>query len=339
MPNMKTTKDINNVFNDIIQSKKLIQLKRIVSHGVKNLVRNKMMVFASVMVTVITMLVMGVCYVTANNINHQIDLHVDKEYSLSIFLNADINDESAVPFGELLKNDERVKSFVYTSKEEAFKEHRSRLPEESFDFIFEGKDKDFLPVSFDIVMNDNSQTQQLIDDLQLITYKDLSIQPGENIEPELCVIREVSSTEDLMNKISGLRRTIYIIGFGATALMGFFALVIISNTLMLSVFARKTEIEVMNHIGATKKYIIGPYIVEGCAIGGISAGIAFIVLGFVYNIFENIVNGISYAAGKIEIELIPFWNFAVVLFIVMVFAGIIIGSLGAMLSAGRNVKN
>ena len=316
-----------------------IQFKRVLIQGMKNLLRNKMMIFASLLVTVVTMIVIGTCYCITQNINSIFDSFMNKEFSLSVFLNSDISDEEAAAFGNILKVDSRVKSYQYISKKQAFDNYKSRFPEEYFDVVFENKSNDFLPVSFNIVLNDISKTNELQEYLDTITYKSARIEPGEDIEPELSVVKEFSSTEAVMDKMSKAKNIVYTVGVGITVALMFFAVIIISNTIMLSVFARKTEIEIMNYVGATKWYIEGPYIVEGCVIGFVGAVISFFVLKGLYGMLANLVSKSLVFTDRYGVSLLGYRELSTTLFLGFILIGIVIGSLGAMISSGRNIRN
>ena len=318
---------------------KTVQFGRILKQSFKGLLRNKMMVFASFLVTVITLTVLGACFAVARNINHQIDLYIEKEYSLSVYLRASISDEEAKGFAKILDEDERVKSYEYVSKEDAYNDYRDNYSEEAFDYIFGEKDKDFLPVSFNITLYDSDQTGELLEKLILVNFNDINAEPGEDEVAENEVIWEYSSTEDLMNKVIKIRNGVNIAGILITALLVFFSVVIISNTIMLSVFARKKEIEIMNHIGATKYYIEGPFIVEGCLIGLAGAVAAVFILKGIYGLITGAMGEGGVTAGVFKLELLPFGSFGAAVIFGLIFVGCVIGGLGAMLAANRHIKN
>lgn len=315
-----------------------VQLERVIKQGLTNLNRNRLMIFASLLVTVVAMLVLGACYMGTANINHLISNYVEQEYTLSIFLWDSISDEDAAKFGALLEKDERIASYTYVSKAEAYADYKSNFPAEQFDVLFKDKGEDFLPVSFNIVMVENSMTEDVLQEYQKVTFADLDITPGEEQEAETGVIYEASSTEDLMESVGKIRKYIFIGGVVATVLLVFFAVIIISNTVVLTVFSRKKEIEIMSYVGATGAYIKGPFVMEGCLIGFSGGVTSFFLLWGVYGMLSSWISNSS-AAEVFDLQLMSFGQLAPVLLVILLVAGIAVGGVGALLSAGKHIRN
>lgn len=319
--------------NDVV-----VQLGRVIKQGLVNLKRNRLMIFASLLVTMVAMLVLGVSYAATANINHIISSYVEQEYTLSIFLWDSISDEEAAKFGELLAADDRIASYTYVSKAEAYEDYRSNFPAEQFDVLFADKGVDFLPVSFNLVMVENSMTDDVLATYQKVTFADLGIEPGEDAEAETNVVYQASSTEDLMDTVLRIKHYVFIGGVVATVVLIFFAVIIISNTVVLTVFSRKKEIEIMSYVGATRAYIKGPFVMEGCLIGFSGGLVSFFLLMLVYNLLRNFVANSS-ATEVFGVELLSFGQLAPVLLLILLAAGIVIGGVGALLSAGKHIKN
>lgn len=314
-----------------------VQLKRVAKQGFVNLNRNRLMIFASLLVTVVAMLVLGACYMVSANLNHMISAYVEEEYSLSIFLWDSISDEEAVKFEELLKKDERIRSYTYVSKAEAYADYKSNFPEEQFDVLFADKGEDFLPVSFNIVMVETGMTETVLRDYQKVTFEDLGIESGEEQEAGTNVVYEASSTQDLMESIGKIRTYVFVGGIVVTVLLVFFAVIIISNTVMLTVFSRKKEIEIMSYVGATDAYIKGPFVLEGGLIGFSGGVMSFFLLWGAYSLLNKWISGSS-AMEIFELQLMPFGQMAFWLLLILVVAGVAIGALGALLSAGKHIR-
>ena len=314
-----------------------VQLQRIVKQGFTNLNRNRLMIFASLLVTVVAMLVLGACYMISANMNHMITNYVEQEYTLSLFLWDSISDEEAVKFEELLKNDQRIQSYTYVSKAEAYADYKSNFPAEQFDVLFGDKGEDFLPVSFNVVMVENSMTEMVLQDYQKVTFADLGIEPGEEQEAGTNVVYEASSTQDLMESIGKIRTYVFLGGVIVTVILIFFAMIIISNTVMLTVFSRKKEIEIMSYVGATGAYIKGPFVLEGGLIGCFGGVISFFSLWGIYSLLNRWISG-SAATEIFELQLMSFGQLAPWLLLLLVMAGIAVGALGALLSAGKHIR-
>ena len=315
-----------------------VQFKRIVKQALINLNRNRLMIFASLLVTLVAMLVLGACYMAVANVNHMISSYVEQEYTLSVFLWDSVSDEEATKFGALLDKDERIASYTYVSKAEAYADYKANFPEEQFDVLFADKGTDFLPVSFNIVLKDASLTDAVLQEYEKITFADLEITPGEEQEAETNVIYEASSTEDLMVAIGKMRTYLFVGGIITTVLMIFFAMIIISNTVMLTVFSRKKEIEIMSYVGATEAYIKGPFVFEGGIIGFAGGVCSFFLLWGVYSLLYSWVSGNHTTTEIFELQLMRFGQLAPLLLVILLVAGSAVGALGALISAGKHIK-
>ena len=113
---------------------------------------------------------------------------------------------------------------------------------------------------------------------------------------------------------------------------------IISNTIKLTVFARRKEINIMKFIGATDWFIRWPFVVEGVIIGIAGAVIAFVVSAYGYNALEGKFNKDILSIGTEFLKLIKIgevWSQVIVSYAAI---GIIVGALGSFLSIRRYLR-
>ena len=116
-----------------------------------------------------------------------------------------------------------------------------------------------------------------------------------------------------------------------------FAIVIISNTIKLTVHARRKEISIMKYVGATNSFIRGPFIVEGILIGVISALVSILIIGLMYNgMIPNLEQ--SPVVKELEITFVTFANMFQLLIIVYVILGIGIGVIGSSISMRKYLE-
>ena len=122
---------------------------------------------------------------------------------------------------------------------------------------------------------------------------------------ELEGVDHTYSTRDIANKITLLNKAVGIIGFWIVAILMIIALMIVSNTIRVTMYSRKLEIGIMKAVGATDSFVRLPFMIEGITIGLLSAVITLIVLYFVYNAVEGTVSNVLNITN-----LIPFSDFA-----------------------------
>lgn len=128
-----------------------------------------------------------------------------------------------------------------------------------------------------------------------------------------------------------------VIRIGGIILIVFLAgaeLFIISNTIRLTVFARRREIQIMKYVGATNGFIRWPFIFEGMIIGFLGSGIAAFILWEGY----KVVLMEMAQAGLVFIPMIALWPFIGYITIMLLAAGIIIGILGSTISLRKYMK-
>ena len=116
-----------------------------------------------------------------------------------------------------------------------------------------------------------------------------------------------------------------------------FAIVIISNTIKLTVHARRKEISIMKYVGATNNFIRWPFAVEGMIIGIISALITLIIVGFAYNAIA--VQAVQVETlQKLNISLVSFADMINLIMIMYLAIGIGIGVLGSGMSMRKYLE-
>lgn len=348
----------------------------ILKQSISNLARNKMMHLASLAIMIATMFIFGAFFALSKNIDFQMENIVQNEFEISAYLDPSITDKEADNFGKILTKDNRIERFVKVTKAEAYEDFKSNYPEEEFEFIFEDADKDFLSVSYKIKLKEVDDTTSVVSDLMEYSIGDIrnykEVNPGpagtvrkgtaeptvaptptpkpsaegtdieaEDIEPEgdaKDAIWEIDEIDSLIRSIDDFSRIINIIFSIILLLLIFYSVVVISNTIMLTVLARKREIEIMRNIGATSSYIRWPFIIEGIIIGILGALVAFFLVKSAYNaLAEKVITQLTNTA-YFEIQLLEFSAIRNELLLYFILFSAFIGGLGATLSVNKHIK-
>ena len=117
------------------------------------------------------------------------------------------------------------------------------------------------------------------------------------------------SSKDIAEKITVIKKAIGIIGFWIVAILLLISLMIVSNTIRVTMYNRKLEISIMKAVGATDSFVRLPFMIEGMTIGLLSAVITTVILYFVYNaVDDTIMNQLQISS------LIPFSEFMWLIF-------------------------
>lgn len=167
-----------------------------------------------------------------------------------------------------------------------------------------------------------------------ITYKDVS--KATTLEYQLGEIEGISKIIfrlDLAMQIDSFKSGVSLVFIWFLALLFIVSLFVIVNTIKIAVHSRRNEINVMRYIGATRTFIITPFILEGMIIGLLSGTIAYFVEWYIYTYIEQIV------ATKIRmIEAYSFSDVSLWVLLGFLLIGTITGAIGSSISLRRNLN-
>lgn len=229
------------------------------------------------------------------------------------------NTKEAMELCEKLESIDNVIEVKYISGEEALKNYREsgQLPA-GYDKYFEFDDEYGNPFSCgaEITLDDMGRFEE--------TVKAIEGTKG---------VDSVRSYVELANKIESIKNGIGIAGVWIIAILLIISLVIVSNTIRVTMYSRKLEIGIMKAVGATNSFIRLPFIIEGIMIGLVSAVIS---LGVVYFCYRVAIESIVMQLGALT----PISFLSVLPTIIGVFAGIGVASglLGSIIMIGKYLK-
>ena len=141
----------------------------------------------------------------------------------------------------------------------------------------------------------------------------------------------IQSHDDLAEKIDAIKQGIYVAGFWIIAILIIISLVIVSNTIRVTMYNRKLEISIMKAVGATDAFVRIPFVVEGVLIGLISAIVSEALIYFCYRVATE---KISVMFGSV----VAFGDVALYLLLVFIVIGMFAGALGSVFMIGKYLK-
>lgn len=294
--------------------RKTRQFLNILKESFKNLWRNKGMGFASTISIAAMLTLFGFVLLLILNINtsvYQLGSELDK---VVIYLKDDIIPQDVNNLIKDMEKDERVKEIRYVSKEDALQEFKENFGDKSY--ILDTIEKNTLPASLTVSLKDLSYAKNF----------------SESIKDKTGIER-VDYHYDLISKMIIFEKGIKYVGFGIVLILLFVSILIIHNTIRITVTNRRREINIMKYIGATNAYIRGPFLVEGIIFGIVGAFIATIIVYFSY----------SYVFGRTNAQVQNIFGMNITqpeiikMNISIIFAciGIGIGYLGSLISTKR----
>ena len=297
----------------------------LLGEGIRNVFKNKKSTSASIIIMSLTMLIFGVFFVITQNIN-SIMKQIESEQGIEVFL-YDISEDQTKALEDYIRNIDGINTVEYKSKEDALNQLKSQFKDRE-DLLSGYDENNIFPASYVVTLTDltkNNEVKQKIDEYD----KD---------KPDTeKVIKKITSSDETITTLINLANGIRIITGVILVILIIISIFIISNTIKLTVHARRKEISIMKYVGATNSFIRWPFIVEGIIIGIISAAISIIILGINYNLIAGKILE-SQVVSAMNISLLTFADMFGLIVLVYAILGIGIGVLGSCISMRRYLK-
>ncbi|MBR5774286.1 MAG: ABC transporter permease [Clostridia bacterium] len=289
---------------------KLSSIRYLNKEGVRNLWVNRLMTFASVGVLTACMVLMGCCISIILNMNNQLQL-VQDQNTVVLFIESGTSNERISEIEDEIIEIGNIKNIQFKSSEEALEEIKAGVDEQYRD-AYDLLDADTLPDSFVVTVRDIGNNDETVAKLKQI----------RSIESTLDNREYVESLKHIRNIVTG-------IGLGVVIILFVVSFFIVYNTVSVTIYNRRLEIQIMRCVGATKKFICYPFIVEGVFIGIISTAVSLIL---VYVIYFSVTSFM-----KLD-DIVPFsqmWGILLLSFIVI---GVFTGVIASGKSVGKYLK-
>lgn len=279
-----------------------------------SLKRNHWMTLASIFTVVLSLFILGFFSIVILNLNKMADT-LESQVQISVYLKDDLSQDEIDDTKNKLHSIEGIQNIKFITRDEAMKNFKERLGEQKF-LLDALDDTNPLPNSFSITVTSPEQVKTIADTASALDS-----------------VESASYSQDIINHLFNLTHLIRLIGVALIILLTGAAIFIISNTIRLTVFARRKEIAIMKYVGATDWFIRWPFLLEGIFLGFIGGGLATI---FLYIIYEQITQEIYDAMAFFP--LIPQHPFIDYIGLAVLIAGIIIGALGSTISLKKFLK-
>lgn len=295
------------------------RLAYFISQGIKGLWRNGVMSFASIMVLMCCLIVIGIFSLLVITVDLNLEnLHLLNE--IVVFTDYDLagNEEALTKIQEQIASLDNVVSVTHITPDQGLEDLVASFGEEQKEIWSEySGENNPLSDSFEIVYENNDEVTNLNYQLNQIEG-----------------IRKINNRLDLAVKMESLKDGIKLIFGWFLAILFVVSLFVIINTIKLAVYSRRNEISVMRYVGATNWFITFPFVFEGIFIGGIAASVAYLVTWYIYTYVEKMVLN--------ELQMIAIFRFSEInlyllggFFLVGIFTGIV----GSCISLSKYLKS
>lgn len=289
-------------------------LKNIIRQGMQGIWRNKGMGSASISSISAVLIILGVVLILMLSINKAVEDTKVKFDEVEVFLAEDADDTSMDIIEDIATANKDVVSVIFRSKEDALEIMKEEWDSEAY--LLEGLKTNPLPDSYLIKVNDIERADELVESVETLNG-----------------VEEVKYYKDVIDKLLIFAGYIQTGGVAIIGALVFISVFIISNTIKITMSARKREINIMKYVGATNGYIRGPFLMEGVFLGIVGAVISIGVVYFGYSyLFESMNEKLydMFVFYLVEPE-------SILLDLAVMFGaiGIGIGAIGSMLSMKR----
>lgn len=276
--------------------------------------RNNWMSVASIGTVAVSLFIFGMFLMMVMNMNKLAE-NMESQVQINVYLLDKVDREQARDIEKDLKEIEGVESVGFVTKDEAMERFKDRLGDQKT--LLDALDEtNPLPDSFEVT----------------VTNPDLVKTAAEKME-KIDGVECAKYGQDVMEHLFEITRLLRIFGFTLMLVLAFATLFIISNTIRLTVFARRKEIAIMKYVGATDWFIRWPFVMEGMVLGLLGSIIAAMVLRTAYTAMaEKVYDTLAF------FPLIPEQPFLTYITIVVVISGMVVGAIGSAVSIKKFLK-
>ncbi len=285
---------------------------------------NRFMSFASIVVLTSCLIITGVAVIISANLNSFVK-SMSEQNEIVIYLQEGLTEEQISSFGQSLATIANINSdeTIYISKLQALEDQILYLGEEGkYLERYRDEEENPFPASYRVKVYD-------LETLEETTEKIYGI----------AGIDHISSPTDIANVIVSVDRTVTIAGWGLIGVLAMVSLVIIVNTIRLTVFARRKELNIMKFVGATNTFIRFPFIIEGVVIGVIASALAFGVISGAYLLLLDNMGSTSLSFLSLLIpSIVPYTDLALGMLVGFLAGGVVVGVIGSQISINKYLK-
>jgi cell division transport system permease protein len=245
-----------------------VRLGFFMREALRALKRNAVPSFAAMATVLVTVLVLGV-FIPVVQATTGAANDVRSKVIADVYLKDNATQADVDRVGRLIRGLQTVKSVEYLSKQQAYAQERERNPE-----AYQLLGSNPLPDTFRVTPRNPDQIGQIRDALA-------PVGPGGQRTVADPAIDEVRNRQEDTNKILSVTRVVKLTMALLAAMLAVASMLLIANTIRLSLYARRREVEVMKLVGATDWFIRWPFVLEGVLVGALGGVVAVLLLAVV----------------------------------------------------------
>ncbi len=235
---------------------KIRSFKNFFKEAIRNIFRNRILSFASIIAIMTALFILGVVIILAYNLQH-IAGGMESKVEITVFLDKSIGKAQSKAVVNQVESFDGINEVEYVSKEEGLIRWKKELGEKGE--LLDGYEGETNPLPDKLILR--VEKTEYVDDL--VTKV--------NAIPE---VDKVNYSREVVDTIGKIVKTARLVGLWLVLLLIIVAIIIINNTIRITIYSRRREINIMKYIGATDSYIRWPFIIEGFTLGIFAAILA-----------------------------------------------------------------
>lgn len=291
----------------------------LVKKGVSSVWKNFIMSFASFSILLVSLLQISITVLVMMNLNIVMG-NIEDTNEIAIFVEEGATTEDIEHIRSVLENNSELTDVKYYSKKEAYDKFSQQMGE--FSDLLDYLEENPMPETFFVRVKDIKNIRGIVEQISSIN-----------------LVEKVNAPYDFAGALVNIRNTFTVIIVAILLVLTIVSVVIVSNTIRTSVFARRNEITIMKYVGATNGFIKLPFFVEGCFVGVLAGVAAWGVSWFIYDsIFSLFTDNLTLWEMFGFFDLIPFGNVSWIVLLSCCLAGAALGTAGTMISMGKYLK-
>ncbi len=287
------------------------RFKLVFSEAVRSIGANLSTSIAATMTVLIGMFLLGLFIALGTWVVSWSD-HVKSELQIRVIFLDDVTPKQVNKVGAYLAADSQISEYHFVSRAEALKDMEKRYPNYTKNVA-----SNPFPASFEVTPADANSLKEISADLRAQKFAGVEV---------------VKDGQKLSKRILSVARVIELVFLIAVVVLLGASVLLIANTIRLSIFSRRREIEVMKLVGATNWFVRGPFMLEGllCGLGGALAAVVLLMLGK-----EAVLPAIiptDYTSPDVQA-----WSFSLIALLLIVI-GLAVGAIGSGMTLRRFLK-
>jgi len=290
---------------------------RSIRDAFQSVFRNFSLSIASISSIAITLIVVSVAIIMSYNVNNFTKL-IKEDVTLVVFLNQDVTEKQKEELREYVDNHNNIESYEYKTREN-IKEEMIKSSE-----------------VFETIMDAWDESENPLYDEYLIKVKEIvNIKDTANDFTNLDYVKTVKYGEGIVDQLIATFNVIENISYGVVVALLLVTSFLISNTIKLTIYSRKQEIDIMRLVGASNFFVRIPYVIEGIILGAIGAILPIGITIYGYTALYNFYGGKLFSPIIRLVEPYPFiYYISAILLLLAMF----IGMMGSYRAVRRYLK-